>query len=313
MATVATEKNQIDETESAWLAKRRMGIGGTDIAAICGMDKWKSPLDVYRAKVEGVKVEDNAAMRRGRALESLVADEYAINSDNIVLLPEKRIVEHPNCTYFLASVDRIIMPKDGSQFSGNGILECKTTARLIDRETIPQTWVCQAQWYMYVMDLQWASIAWMGGNFQFDYIEIERNDEFIDYLVQEAVKFWTNHIEPQSPPEPRTAADVMYLYPKHSPGKELPLVEESARVVETYKSLTARIKHLEAEQDELKERIITMFGDAESLTYAGQTLATYKAPKDSVKFDTKRFEVENAELYNTYCITVPNSRRLLVK
>lgn len=34
-----------------WLQYRRMGIGGSDIAAICGLSKWRSSMHVYLEKL----------------------------------------------------------------------------------------------------------------------------------------------------------------------------------------------------------------------------------------------------------------------
>ena len=34
-----------------WLDWRRRGIGGSDVGAICGISKYKSPIDVYLDKI----------------------------------------------------------------------------------------------------------------------------------------------------------------------------------------------------------------------------------------------------------------------
>ena len=34
-----------------WLKTRQTGIGGSDVAAILGHSKWKTPLDVYIDKI----------------------------------------------------------------------------------------------------------------------------------------------------------------------------------------------------------------------------------------------------------------------
>jgi len=292
-----------------WLQTRRGGIGGSDIGAIIGLDKYKSPLDVYFQKVEGVQPEDNAAMRRGRALEEYVAQEFALATGFELQQPEQRIVEHPNCDFFLASVDRILVSSTGER----GVLECKTSARQFDRENIPQSWVCQLQWYLYVLDLKYGAIAWVGPNFNHDFVELERDDEFIEYMVQEAIKFWDTYIIPRVPPEPRTANDVRKVYPRHTDGKAMEVTPEAAAVVVTYKSLAAEQKAKEEQAEGLKERIITIFGDAEAITYQGLVLATFKAPKDTVKFNMDAFKADHPEYVEQYQITVPNSRRLLFK
>ena len=54
-------------------------------------------------------------------------------------------------------------------------------------------------------------------------------------------------------------------------------------------------------------------GQAESLHYQGQLLATWKPPKASYRLDAKRIEQEHPDLFEQYQIRVQNSRRLVVK
>ena len=66
----------LDMPREEWLLLRRKGIGGSDAAAIVGLNRWRSAFDVYAEKV-GLKPEqpDNEAMRRG-GLEDYVASRF---------------------------------------------------------------------------------------------------------------------------------------------------------------------------------------------------------------------------------------------
>lgn len=44
-----------------WLKNRQTGIGGSDVAAILGLSKWKTPLDVYNDKIAENPVEESNA------------------------------------------------------------------------------------------------------------------------------------------------------------------------------------------------------------------------------------------------------------
>ena len=67
----------LDMPREQWLELRRQGIGGSDAAAIVGLDRYRSPFDVYADKL-GLKKEqpDNEAMRQGRDLEEYVASRF---------------------------------------------------------------------------------------------------------------------------------------------------------------------------------------------------------------------------------------------
>ncbi len=53
--------------------------------------------------------------------------------------------------------------------------------------------------------------------------------------------------------------------------------------------------------------------DAEVLTFHGQTLATWKAPKPSLRLDAKRLTEEHPDLVHQYQVPIQNSRRLVIK
>lgn len=46
-------------SEEEWLAYRRKGIGGSDVAALLGISPWRTARDLYFDKLNIVAVEDN--------------------------------------------------------------------------------------------------------------------------------------------------------------------------------------------------------------------------------------------------------------
>ena len=102
-----------------WLSLRRTGIGGSDAGAICGLNPYSSPLDVYFNKTgEAPETEDNEAMRQGRDLEEYVARRFTEETGLKVRRSNQmyRSIEHP---FMIADIDRLIIGEDAG-------LECKT-------------------------------------------------------------------------------------------------------------------------------------------------------------------------------------------
>ena len=67
-----------DMNREEWLALRKKGIGGSDAAAVCGMSRYKGPLDVYLDKTNPVIEEnDNEPMLFGRLFEPILRSEFA--------------------------------------------------------------------------------------------------------------------------------------------------------------------------------------------------------------------------------------------
>ena len=65
-----------NEQRALWLEGRRTGIGGSDVAAVLGLNPWKTPLDVWNDKL-GLS-EDKGMTEPaywGTVLEDTVAKE----------------------------------------------------------------------------------------------------------------------------------------------------------------------------------------------------------------------------------------------
>ena len=90
-----------------WLKTRQTGIGGSDVAAILGISKWTTPLDVYNEKVADTPTEkDSDSMEWGRRLEPVIRQAYADKTGRVVAVPEKqfRSDAHP---FMIANVDGV--------------------------------------------------------------------------------------------------------------------------------------------------------------------------------------------------------------
>ena len=60
-----------------WLTYRKMGIGGSDAGAICGLNPYSTAISVYLDKISSDTEDiDNEAMRQGRDLEDYVAERF---------------------------------------------------------------------------------------------------------------------------------------------------------------------------------------------------------------------------------------------
>ena len=68
-----------------------------------------------------------------------------------------------------------------------------------------------------------------------------------------------------------------------------------------------------SEEDALTETLKVFCSDADTITYEGSVLATWKQGKDSSKFDKDAFARENPELYAKYVKVVGGGRRFSLK
>lgn len=119
-----------------WFAARAKGITASEIAAVLGVSPYESPFSVYWRK-RGVLGEqaDTDAMRWGRRLEPLIADEFQARHPELLVEPAG-LYAHAERPWQMASpdgwlVDPVghgVVERDGVfEIEPDALLECKTT------------------------------------------------------------------------------------------------------------------------------------------------------------------------------------------
>lgn len=282
--------------EAAWLRERRLGIGGSDIGAIVGVNPWKTALDVFLDKTgQAPVVEPNASMQLGTALEPFVVKNYEKETG---LRCEEQIGMFHNGV-LCVNIDRIVDMGNGlTQKNGivisERILEAKTS-RHEWSDGVPNSYQCQVQWYMGAFEsVKQTDVAvyYTGGQKDpFHIFPVMRDDDVFAFLKDKAEEFWNKYVLTNTMPPPQNEDDCRFIWAKESPKK---VSVADARIIETIRKIRAirqQMDELEEQDSKLVSEVMAAMGDAEILkTSSGMTgvvLATWKAPKDSVKTDWK--------------------------
>ena len=306
--------NTKDMPREEWLKHRLCGIGGSEIAAVCGISKYKTPLDIYNEKLGLVPpFEGNARTEAGNRLENTVAEWYSDETGNKVIRDNKMWILDD---YLVANVDRIIIPNDSTRYNGRGILEVKTAGTYVAKnwdEEPPVEYTFQLQHYLDVLDMQWGEFAVLIGGNDFRHYFVERDDELVALKNEQARKFWFENVLKQVPPDPVNSKDIETLYGRIETGKVIEAAEPVYATVEELRGVKQRIKELESKEAEYTERLKLLMRDADALMFRGETLVSWKQSKDSVLFDAKRLQKEKPEIYNQYLSERAGSRRFMVK
>jgi len=330
-------------TNEQWLQERRKRICSSDIAAVINADPYRTPLNIALSKLTNEDIFENDYTLVGHALESFVmrwfADENdivfwedktaegAVISDKIIYAPYPKFIIHPQNDNFAATPDYF--------YGGDGILECKTTMKIIDSVQEYPPWYIQCQWQLFVTGRKEATLAWVTLPYNFSHkkflesykeeqdIEVlrsvfkynqetfQRDEEVIDSLQFEATKFLEDYISQNKLPEATTEADAAYLYPSSILGKVIDVKVETNDLCEEILNMDAEAKELE-EKIKIKKGILkTIIKDAEAINYDGKCIATYKtAVRHSI--DTNKLKADYANIAQE--ITVTNEyRRLYIK
>lgn len=300
-----------DMPREEWLAWRRQGIGGSDAAAILGLDRYKSAFEVYAEKV-GLKTEepDNEAMRQGRDLEAYVAERFCEATGKKVRR-RNAMLQHPAYPWMLANIDRWVIGE-------NAGLECKTTsvlnrARFAQGE-FPANYYVQCMHYMAVTGAERWYLAVLVLNKAFHVFTIERDETEIEALVQAEKRFWEEHVIRQIPPTPdgtESTADVIKAIFPEARERETAALFGYEDKIRAYLELDARITGLERQRDALKQEIQLALGEAELGRAQGYVVEWKNQPRRNL--DTNRLKKEQPEIYQQYLKPANNVRVFKIK
>jgi putative phage-type endonuclease len=308
----------LNQTHDEWLQWRKKGIGGSDAAAIAGLNKWTSEAAVYAEKT-GLEVpdEESEAAYWGKTLESVVAEEFSRRS-GLKLQRVNAILQHPEYSFMIANLDRKIIEK------GNpGVFEAKTAGEYLrdkwEDDRVPDDYMIQMQHYLAVTGWSYGYIAVLIGGNKFRYARIERDQEIIDYLVKIESDFWWK-VENQMPPKmdgSESSAEILeYLYPHPEPDSELDLSDEADALLEEYDAAGEAEKEAKERKEVATNQLKALLGNNEvgiTRNEHGQEArrVTWKASTRRT-LDTDALKNDYPTIYDRY-VKTSESRRFSVK
>lgn len=158
-----------------WMALRRSGITGSDVASIVGVSKWTSAFALWAKKTGNIPDESvqSEAMYWGSTLESLIRDEFVKRTGWQVT--EVGTYRHVDREWQVANCDGIIDFGDGKL----GIFEAKTASFEDDWDVpkadeigaasgVPVYYRTQVQHYLSVfgLDMAYLAVLFSGNKFR---------------------------------------------------------------------------------------------------------------------------------------------------
>lgn len=269
--------NFIFTSREEWLNQRKKGVGGSDIAAICGHDPYRTPLDVYLDKVgESDPIEDNDFMKAGRYLEPVVADMFQDETGlHLISMPSTIVGAKP---HYLASVDRCV-------FGQNIPVEIKTSKRY-HAEPLDK-WKLQATWYAGIMNAPGYYLAWFTyPTFKYEYFDFDAVLFF--EMCRMADDFW-QCVESRTPPESNKFTASI--------GSTLEASEYLAGRLNILRTKKQAHDELEDEIEALTEEVKLVMRENEILTINGAIAATWKQSKPRETVDTKKLKEEHPDVF----------------
>jgi len=272
------------ERESAWHAFRALGVGGSDMSTILGLNPYSTPYDLWLEKTNRQQPEDISgkwAIVKGNALEvelrrrfrQLHPEYQVIDGTDISLVSKQHPLMH-------ASLDGFVYDEESDSW---GILEIKTANANRGRtdwhdETgelvAPQYYMAQVTHYMAVTGFTWGVFYADIGESEPVEVRFERDEDDIHAVIKAAEDFWGFVTRDEMPT--LTGADVAKAYPEPSEGiEDMSDSTDLRRLMADYQQTTADLSALKQHKEELQDCILPYIGDHEGVR-CGNMQATYK-------------------------------------
>jgi putative phage-type endonuclease len=287
--------------EEKFHAERRTGIGGSDAPVILGLSPWLTPLQLWAVKTGAIESAlnyeklkgESPQLTWGRRLQPLIVEAFRDETNRDVREhPDDLMLRHPEIPWLVGHLDGVQIAA-----RGEGVFEAKNVIiykrdRWFDEAPIEAK--IQVQHYLAVTGYEFGSIAGLIGGFDFRWEDFERNQRFIDGLLEKEEKFWEcvqRDIQP-----PAVARDVKFLNtlipasPKTTVVLEAGWDDVDADLLAVKRQIeeveTNQLKPLIERRDQLEAQIKQRLGDAEAAELHSGVVYTFK------QTDRKGYEVK---------------------
>lgn len=275
-----------------WLELRSHYIGGSDAAAVVGLNAYSSPYSLWAEKTGKVPgFAGNLATEVGTWLEEFIAQKFAQETGKKVRKCNHSFL-NSQYPWAIANIDREIVGEDAG-------LEIKSTDTLNLKKfkggEFPANYYVQCVHYMAITGKKRWYLAVLIGNKEFKWFTIERDEAEIAALMTAEAEFW-ELVKTDTPPAvdgTQATSEALKAIYSESDDSVCDLTAFSANLRQ-YIALKKQIKELETLAEEAANKIKEFMGES-GCGHSDRFKVSWKTETRRT-FDRKRFESENPDI-----------------
>jgi len=266
-------KNQIEQ--------RKNKLGSSDMAAVLGLDPYRSAWDVWAEKTGRLETtEPTAAMEAGNWLEAGVLN-YAASALGKLILNQYRVCDG---TPLAAHIDALV------QETGEPV-EAKTTGIYgpvvgawgeSGTDQVPDYVIIQATVHLICTNAETCYVPALIGGRGLEMYHVPRDKDLADIIIEKAVEFWHRHVEKDTPPSDARPSPQILKIIRREPGSTTTIDTE---LVRQWRAACEAFSAAKKAKEELQNKVIAALGDAEAaecelgtVTYLKQQRREYVVP-----------------------------------
>ncbi len=283
-----------------WLEYRRQGIGGSDASVVCGINRYKSPVELWLDKTGQLPPQEaGEAAYWGTQLEPFVRAEFTRRT-GIEVIHKSELLQSEEHPFMLANLDGICEVPE----VGTCIFEAKTASAYKAGEwedTIPDEYALQLAHYMAVTGYAGAYIAVLIGGNSFKWRFVERDEELISMLIELESSFWTHVQDCTPPPLDGSNASAKFLaerFPSSTPKSHIILPNSAADLLAQYDEACEQLEVVTEQKQRAENLLKEMMGENEVGT-SGDRIVTWKSVSQE-RLDSKTLKAEHPTLCKKY-------------
>ena len=295
-----------------WLEYRKQGIGGSDASVVCGINRYKSPVELWMEKTDQMPSQEaGEAAYWGTQLVPFVRAEFTKRT-GIEVIHTMQLLQSEEHPFMLANLDGICDVPD----VGKCIFEAKTASAYKASEwedTIPDEYMLQVQHYMAVTGYAGTYIAVLIGGNTFKWKFVERDEELISMLIELESNFWHHVEELTVPPLDGSTASAKFLADRFHdsiPKSHITLPDTAADLLAQYDEACEQLEIVTERKQKAENLLKEMMGENEVGT-TGDRIVTWKSVSQE-RLDSKTLKAEHPALYKKYA-NKSSYRRFTIK
>lgn len=275
--------------------RRKTKIGASDMAAVLGLDPWRSAYDVWLEKTADLEdLKENAAMQAGSLFEDGVLNWAGEQLGRKLIRNQYRTLEG---TPLASNCDAIVDP-EGTP------LEAKTTGLFgpvlgewgeDGSDHVPDRYIIQTHVQMLCTGSKLCHLAAFIGGRGFAMFELHFNHQVADIILEQAQSFWQRVHEVDPPDDSKPNLEVL----KRIRRRPQTIADIDPDLAASYLDATERLKQAEKEREQAQAALLAAMGDAEGARFGGERIFTY-LPQRRRTIDSKSLRQDHPELAEQY-------------